>query len=220
MLRVANWGRLPYDAALAEQRRLVEDRRAGRIPDTLIWVEHDPVYTLGRRAPDEHVLFGPEQRERLGIALARTDRGGEATYHGPGQLVGYPILALGKAARQAVAYVTRLEETLLRVLSDFGLTGTRDRANRGVWIGADKIAAIGVRIAGGVTMHGFALNVRTDLHHYEGIVPCGMRDRGVTSLHRFVPAVTLAEARQATLRRFVEVFGFRLEDPALAEGTA
>ena len=211
ILHVTDLGRQPYRAALAVQERLVEERKAGRIPDTLLWVEHEPVYTLGRNASPEHVLYNAAERARQGIGLEQTGRGGDVTYHGPGQLVGYPILALGKEARRVVWYVDRLEEVLIRVLSDYGLTGRRDRANRGVWIGSEKIAALGVRIASGVTMHGFALNVRVNLDHYAGIIPCGIRDKGVTSLHRFVPSVSMDDVKRVCALRFAVVFERQVE---------
>ena len=197
-----------YEPVVAVQEDLVARRKLGTVPDTLILVEHEPVYTLGRGADARHVLASTEELVRRGIQVVQTGRGGDVTYHGPGQLVGYPILDLGERGKGVVWYVEQLEEVLIRALAEFGVTGARDSRNRGVWIGREKIAAIGVRVTRRITMHGFALNVRTDLAAYGGIVPCGLADRGVTSLHNLVPAVTMAEAKQRVLAAFVEVFEF------------
>lgn len=175
-------GRQPYCPVLALQEHLVAERVAGRVPDTLVLVEHDPVYTMGRRQIPGHITAPAEQLARMGIEVVPTSRGGDVTYHGPGQLVGYPILHLGDIGRGAVWYVTQLEDVLIRTLHDFGIEAGRDAANRGVWVGRRKVAAIGVRITRQVTQHGFALNVAPDMTHYAGIVPCGLRDRGVTSM--------------------------------------
>ncbi len=207
-LHVLDLGTCPYRAALQTQEQIVAQRKAGQGEDTLILVEHPPVYTLGRNAETQHVLYNDAERRERGIALEHTSRGGDVTYHGPGQLVGYPILALGRETRRVVRYVSQLEEALIRTLADFGVDAVRDRANRGVWVGSDKIAALGVRVTEGVTMHGFALNVRTDLAHYDGIVPCGIRGKGVTSLHLSVPSVTLDEAKMRIAQRFAETFGY------------
>jgi lipoate-protein ligase B len=208
VLRVMDLGRRAYKPVFELQERLVAERGRGEIPDTLILVEHEPVYTLGRNAKEGHVVASPEELARLGIEVVHTSRGGDVTYHGPGQLVAYPILDLGVRSRQIAWYVGNLEEVIIRVLADFGLQAGRDRKNRGVWIGDEKIAALGVRIAGHITMHGFALNVRADLGHYRGIVPCGIRDKGVTSLHRFVPDVTMEDVKAKVIGRFIEVFEY------------
>ena len=207
-LRIIDLGRRPYRPVLDLQKQLVEQRRAGDIPDTLVLVEHEPVYTLGRSAKDEHLLLPREEIERLGIDVVRIGRGGDVTYHGPGQIVGYPILDLGSRERGLSWYITSLEEVLIRTLADFGVEGTRDSRNRGVWVGNDKIAAIGVRVARRVTLHGFALNVRTDLAYYDGIVPCGVRHAGVTSLDRLVPDVEKEAVKGKVVERFKEVFGY------------
>ncbi|MDI6774330.1 MAG: lipoyl(octanoyl) transferase LipB [Verrucomicrobiota bacterium] len=213
VLHVVDLGRRAYRPVLELQERLVEQRGCGVIPDTLLLVEHEPVYTLGRNAKESHVVASPEELARLGIEVVRASRGGDATYHGPGQLVAYPILDLGDRARQIAWYVGNLEEVIIRALGDYGLAGARDRKNRGVWIGDEKIAALGVRIAGHITMHGFALNARANLDHYNGIVPCGIRGKGVTSLDRFVPDVTMADAKEKVMRRFAEVFEYDSTEP-------
>jgi lipoate-protein ligase B len=207
-LDIHDLGRRDFESSFAMQESLVAQRREGLVPDTLLLVEHDPVYTLGRNAAEENIVAAAETLEQRGIAVVRTTRGGQVTYHGPGQLVGYPILDLGEQNRGASWYVSRLEDVLIRTLAAFGLEGGRDEINRGVWIGRDKIAALGVRISRHITMHGFALNVRVDLDDYGGIVPCGIRDRGVTSMHLFRPRVAMAEVKTALIREFREVFGY------------
>ncbi|MBN1557373.1 MAG: lipoyl(octanoyl) transferase LipB [Lentisphaerae bacterium] len=208
VLDVRDLGRRAYRPVLSLQEELAVRRRAGRIGDTLILVEHEPVYTLGRSARAEHLLLTPEACAQRGIDVVPVGRGGDVTYHGPGQLVGYPILDLGRRARAMGWYVGRLEAVLLNVLADFDVRGKRDARNRGVWIGNDKVAAIGVRIARGITMHGFALNVRTDEAPYAGIVPCGLRGAGITSLHRRVPEITLEAVKPRVVQRFRECFGY------------
>lgn len=206
-LDILDLGRRAYRPVLEMQERLVEERREGRIPDTLILVEHEPVYTLGRNADEKHIVASPEELSRLGIDVVKTGRGGDVTYHGPGQLVGYPILDLGARGEGAVWYVGALEELLIRVLADFGVQAGRDPVNRGVWVGARKIAAIGVRISRRITMHGFALNVCTDLSQYRGIIPCGLTGRGVTSLNLLAKGVTIPAVKTSVVERFKQIFG-------------
>lgn len=208
VLDVRDLGRRPYEPVLRLQREMVQRRRDGSIPDTLLLVEHDPVYTMGTSAVEADVLLSAEERVRRGIALVRAGRGGRVTYHGPGQLVGYPILKL-KSSRQGPAwYVSRLEQVLREVLADYGIRSAGDPRNRGVWVGDQKVAAIGVRITHRVTMHGFALNVTTDLAPYDGIIPCGIRDRGVTSLRHFVPGIRMKDVKSRVVAAFCRVFGY------------
>lgn len=181
-------GRVPYGDALREQERLVAQRRSGG-PDTLLLLEHPPIVTLGRRGDPQHVLLDEEQLVRRGIALHETGRGGDVTYHGPGQLVGYPVVALQPKRRDAHRYLRDLEQALMLTATDYGVSSGRQEGLTGVWVGRDKLAAIGVRLnAGWITSHGFALNVFTDLENFETIVPCGIADRGVTSLARLLGA--------------------------------
>lgn len=178
-------------------------------PDRLLLVEHEAVYTLGKYAGEDDVLFSEEERAEKGISLRRTDRGGQVTYHGPGQITGYPIVRLSSRKKQGVAwYVDLLEEVLIRTLAHFGIKGARDKINPGVWIGRDKVAAIGVRVRRQTTMHGFALNVRTDLSHYGGIVPCGISSRGVTSMHAHVPEIQVQDVKPVLLDAFCSLFGY------------
>ena len=179
---------MPYADALALQRSLVEDRRAGRIPDTLLLVEHPHVLTLGVRGDGgrSHILATPEALAARGVDVHETGRGGDITYHGAGQVVGYPILDLKPDRCDVHRYVRDLEEVLLRTTADYGIGAQRVAGLTGVWVGGDKLAAIGVRIARWITSHGFALNVSTELDYFNLIVPCGIRDRGVTSLSRLL----------------------------------
>lgn len=207
-LRITDLGQRSYRPVLDLQNELVEARREERIPDTLLFVEHSPVFTLGRNADASHILFSEEEREARGIDTVHIGRGGDVTYHGPGQLVGYPILDLRSWNRRILWYISGLESALIRTLEEFGIAAGTDPINRGVWVGRNKIAAIGVRIRRHITMHGFALNVRTDLANYAGIVPCGIASRGVTSMHTMVPDVSMGAVKEAFTRHFMSVFGY------------
>lgn len=207
-LRVMDLGHMTYDEALALQETTVEQRAADAVGDTLLLVEHDPVFTLGRNGTRSNILASDAEMAERGIRVVETGRGGQVTYHGPGQLVGYPILKLDRSSRGPVWYVACLEQTLIRTLAAFGLTGTTDAANRGVWIGDSKIAAIGVRITRHVTMHGFSLNVRVHPEDYRGIIPCGIRSKGITSIHLEGAEVGMDQVKQEIVRRLCEVFGY------------
>jgi lipoyl(octanoyl) transferase len=197
-LVVERLGRVEYRDGWDRQRALVEAHaRDEATPDTVLLLEHPAVYTLGRRADPTHVLFDSQELRARGIDVVEVDRGGDVTYHGPGQLVGYPILRLARA-RGVVDYVRALEDVLVVALESLGVHGVRQPGLTGVWVDGEKIAAIGVRVAaGGITSHGFALNVAPDLADFTGIVPCGIQDRGVTSLERLGRAVSLEDAMDA-----------------------
>lgn len=189
------------------QQKLVELRQRGEIADQLLLLEHPPVITLGRGGDARNLLASPDVLARQGVRFYETTRGGDITYHGPGQVVGYPILHLGEGNRDVRRYVTKLEEVLIRTVADYGITATRVEGKRGIWVGNDKIAAIGVRIARWVTSHGFALNVSTDLSHFRLITPCGLHGTGVTSIERETGrAVPLDEVRATVARHFAAVF--------------
>jgi lipoyl(octanoyl) transferase len=208
-LDVRRLGRVAYADALALQRSLVDDRRAGRIPDTLLFVEHPHVLTLGVRGDGgrSHILATDEALAARGIEVHETGRGGDITYHGPGQIVGYPIIDLNPDRRDVHRYVRDLETVLIRTAADYGITAGRIEGLTGVWVGDEKLAAIGVRIARWITSHGFALNVTTDLAHFGLIVPCGIADRGVTSLARLLGRpVDTAEVQNRVIEHFVNVF--------------
>jgi lipoate-protein ligase B len=181
-LLTAAWlGRLDYSEAWASQQELFLARLDGVVGDSLMLLEHHHTYTLGRRAESTDLVFDEVERAARGISTYKVDRGGRATYHGPGQLVGYPIMALGERY-DVLAYLRNLEEALLRTAADLGVEAHRDPEHTGVWVGPNKLGAIGVKITRGITMHGFAFNVTTDLSMFEGIVPCGLADRWVTSI--------------------------------------
>ena len=206
---VRRLGRVPYADALALQKQLVEERREGRIGDVLLLVEHPHVLTLGVRGDGgrSHILASPDVLAARGVELHETGRGGDITYHGPGQIVGYPIIDLTPDRCDVHRYVRDLEEVLIRVAGDYGLRGERVPGLTGVWIGGEKVAAIGVRIARWVTSHGFALNVATDLDYFNLIVPCGIADRGVTSLSKLLGRpVDRVEVEDRLIQRFSEVF--------------
>jgi len=206
-LEVRRLGRVPYARGLELQERLVADRQAGRIPDQLLLLEHDPVFTLGRNARTANVLLPAEALRERGFEVFETGRGGDVTYHGPGQVVGYPILALLPDRRDVHRYVRDLEEVMMRTCADYGLEASRVEGLTGTWLGDEKIGAIGVRIARWVTSHGFAFNVGTDLGAFDLIVPCGIRERGVTSLERRLGhPVPLDEVMDRLAAHFAAVF--------------
>jgi lipoyl(octanoyl) transferase len=180
-MEVRRLGRVPYEEAWALQNQLADARRAGLAPETLILLEHPHTYTIGRSGTRDHVYLAADELAARGITCLEVDRGGDVTYHGPGQLVGYPILALGP--RPDVGwYLRSLEACLIDVLADFGIRAGRLEGYTGVWIADRKIAAIGVKVSQGVTTHGFALNVATDLSLFTHILPCGIAGKGVTSM--------------------------------------
>jgi lipoyl(octanoyl) transferase len=206
-LIVERLGRVSYARGLEIQERLVAERQAGRAPDHLLLLEHEPVFTLGRNASRENVLFPRESLRARGFEVFETGRGGDVTYHGPGQVVGYPILDLGPDRRDVHRYVRDLEEVMIRTCADFGIEAGRVPGLTGTWVGPDKIGAIGVRIARWVTSHGFAFNVATDLSAFDLIVPCGIRGRGVTSLQRLLARpVPLDDAMDRLAAHFAAVF--------------
>ncbi|WP_129670783.1 lipoyl(octanoyl) transferase LipB [Candidatus Chloroploca sp. Khr17] len=208
-------GLVPYTEALAWQRRLVAARSAGEVPDTLLLLEHPPTITLGVRADPAHVLLSAAQLAERGLALVASDRGGDVTYHAPGQLVGYPVLKLSHHGADLGRYVRMLEEVIIRTLADYGLVGERVAGLTGVWVhrGTAKICALGVRLsAAGVTSHGFALNVAPDLAGFAQIVPCGISDRAVTSLEALLGAApALTDVEQRVLAHFCALFGVTCE---------
>src|SRR5258706_8673320 len=181
-LHVRRLGRVEYDDGLAMQKALVEARAAGLVPDTLLLLEHPRVVTLGRGAKPQNVLWTPEQLRARGFELFETDRGGDVTYHGPGQIVGYPILDLKPDRKDVRKYVASVEELMIRVAASYGIRGDRVQGRTGVWTSAGKLGAIGVHISRWVTSHGFAFNVHTDLNDFAAIVPCGIADASVASL--------------------------------------
>ncbi len=212
-------GLVPYAEALALQQALVEARKRDEVPDTLLLLEHPHVITLGRAAKRANVLVDEATRRAKGVELFETGRGGDVTYHGPGQLVGYPIIYLAPGAQDVRRYVRDLEEVLIRTAGDFGVEAKRIAGLTGVWVDDEKLAAIGVRISRWVTMHGFAFNVNTDLDYFRLIIPCGLRDHGVTSLEKILGApVEIQAVARSVAHHFGEVFN-RLMTERQAAGT-
>jgi lipoyl(octanoyl) transferase len=203
-------GRVPYAEAFVLQQQFVERRKRGEIPDQLLIVEHPHVVTMGRNAHDENLLCAPELLDRAGIEFHRTDRGGDVTYHGPGQIVGYPIFDLREWKRDVVAYVRGVEQVLIDALAEFGIAAGREAGATGVWTEQGKIAAIGVHISRWVTSHGFALNVATDLSYFRYIVPCGLT-KPVTSMQALGCQADRDQVVAAVARSFARVFDRELE---------
>ena len=210
-------GRLDYGKAFELQQQLVAERKQGEIGDQLLLLEHSHVVTLGRNGHMEHLLAAPEILSRAGISFYPTDRGGDITYHGPGQLVGYPILDLREWKRDVGAYVRAIEQVVIDTLAEFGIAAGRIPKLTGVWVEERKIAAIGVHISRWVTSHGFALNVNTDLSYFQYIVPCGLT-KPVTSMAQLGCAADLSEVSQTLARHFGRVFDcdMLLDTPVLA----
>jgi lipoyl(octanoyl) transferase len=211
-LVVERLGLVGYAEALERQTELHARRVAGDIGDTLLLLEHPHVYTIGRRGEHGDVLWDPETLAARGVDVIDTDRGGQVTYHGPGQLVGYPIVDLGPAG-DLVAYVRKLEDVMIGALHRFGVDAGRDDGNTGVWVGPpqrrSKIGQIGVRVTRNVTKHGFALNVSPDLSYFQGIVPCGILDKGVTSMATILGRTPpLGEVAVIVADQFTRVFGY------------
>ena len=192
--RVEQLGRVGYAEALRLQKEKVALRKAGAVPDTLLLLEHPHVYTLGRNARGENFLVSKDSLASQGAQVIETDRGGDVTYHGPGQLVGYPIFDLTKHRRDISWFMRSLEEVMIRVAADFGIDAGRVQGAPGVWVGNQKLVAMGVHVSRWVTSHGFAFNVSTDLRYFENIVPCGLAGRGVTSLEKLLGGPVEMEA--------------------------
>jgi len=208
-LEVRRLGTVPYQDALQLQRALVEERRADRVPDLLLLLEHPPVITLGVKGDGgrANIVASGSLLAALGIEISETGRGGDVTYHGPGQVVGYPILDLRPDRCDVHRYVRDMEEVMIRACADYGLTAGRIKGLTGAWIGSEKVAAIGVRISRWITSHGFAFNVNTNLEHFSLIVPCGISNRGVTSLDRATGRqVPMTEVEDRIARHFGDVF--------------
>ena len=201
---------VPYAEALTQQYALAEKRGLGEVPDTLLLLEHPPTITLGRRTQEADLLVGEAALQELGFAVERVDRGGEITYHGPGQLVGYPILDLRQHGSDLHKYLRDLEEVLIQTIAAFGMAGERVPGRTGVWVEGRKIAAIGIKVSRWVSLHGFALNRTTDLRPFrEYFVPCGIADKDVTSLAEMLgdAAPARAEVEAVLTAHFAEIFG-------------
>jgi lipoyl(octanoyl) transferase len=211
----ARWlGLVGYDQGLQLQERAVEGLRSSDAPEQLLLLEHPHVFTLGRGADSSNILADQQQLQTNSVEVHETGRGGDVTYHGPGQLVGYPIINLKPDRCDVHRYVRDIEEVLIRTIAEFGVTGTRIPGLTGVWVGNEKIGAIGVRIARWITSHGFALNITTDLNYFKMIVPCGISGKGVTSLSRVTGRqIDLGEVAQVSASQFGKVFSRRIMFP-------
>jgi lipoate-protein ligase B len=215
-LTVIDTGLMGYAPALALQQRLCRDRQRERIGDHLILLEHPPVITLGMSGGREDLRVADATLEQRGVALFETGRGGRATFHGPGQLVAYPIIRLPDSDLHA--YLWKLEEVVLRLLAEKDITAQREERHPGAWVGREKIAAVGVAVAQDVTMHGLALNVNLDLGYFDLITPCGIRERGVTSMQRQLGRpLSMPAVKAAFVRRFSEVFELQVMDGSISE---
>ncbi len=214
-------GLVDYAAALEVQRERVAQRKARTIPDTLLLLEHPHVYTLGRNGRQENILVSAEWLASRGAQVFHTDRGGDVTYHGPGQLVGYPILDLTRHRRDISWYMRSLEEVFIRTAHDFGIRAGRSEGAAGVWVGNDKLVAMGVHLSRWVTSHGFALNVNTDLRYFEWIVPCGLQGKGVTSLAKLLGhPVEMDAVVERVVEHFGKVFGLEMVETVFKTGGA
>jgi lipoate-protein ligase B len=216
--RLADLGRVPYEEAWALQTRLVEARADGSLPhDLVLMLEHPPVFTLGKRGGRDNLLVPEERLRQSGIALVQVERGGNITYHGPGQLVLYPIVYLPGAGIGVVDLVDRLEEVMIRICSEWGVRAERNPLNRGVWVRMKKIGAIGIAVRRGVSFHGMALNVDPDLTPFSWIQPCGLHGVGVTSIRAEAGGqISMSDVGRTVTRHLTEVFGVQLT--AVARG--
>jgi lipoate-protein ligase B len=210
-IQVIQAGRQEYRACWDLQKRLAAVRRAGQIPDLLLLVEHPPTYTIGRRGTRDHLLIDEARLREVGATCLEVDRGGDITFHGPGQLVVYAIIDLGLTNRSVRRYVENLEHVVIDTLSQYSLDATIDPAYPGVWIGRDKIAAIGISIHHGISYHGFALNIDPDLRYFDDMIGCGIPDRGATSLVRELSRpIDAAEVTDRILECFAKRFGVEI----------
>jgi len=215
---VVDIGPSAYREAWDLQRAVWNARVEGSVPDVLILTEHRHVYTLGKGADESHLLATKEELRQKGVEVFEIDRGGDVTYHGPGQIVGYPIVDLNDHYRDVHRYLRDLEEVVIRTLLSLGVEGSRIEGLTGVWVDGCKIAAIGVKVSRWVTMHGFALNVNTDLSYFNGIVPCGIFHKGVTSLQQVLARdVDMEQVKAELSKRFAEVFGLTMKSVTGAE---
>ena len=211
--RVFNLDTVGFAEASHLQSELIELRLAGRIPDVILFLQHPPVLTIGAFGGEQNVIISQDALKREGISIAHTDRGGDITYHGPGQLVGYPILDLKIRGRDVHQYVHDLEEVVIRTLGDYSINAHRDPDYPGIWVGQEKICALGIRVVHWVTKHGFALNISNDLTPFSYINPCGITDRGTTSMQKVLgQKPKIGEVTNSIMRHFSAVFGINVHE--------
>ncbi|MCK5255631.1 MAG: lipoyl(octanoyl) transferase LipB [Deltaproteobacteria bacterium] len=216
---ILNLDIVPYEKAFELQKRLVKMRSQEVINDILILLEHPPVFTVTRKATLDNILASPDELKGKGISVCKTNRGGDITYHGPGQLVGYPIMDLKDYGKDLHKYIRTIEEMIISLLMDYSISAHRDKIHPGVWVGNEKIAAIGIAVKSSwTTMHGFALNINPDLNHYALIVPCGISDRGVTSLSKLLgKPISQKEVRQKLIQHYQDVFNVNTKNISLED---
>jgi len=207
-LQITDLGRNPYRETWDYQKELHKKRVNGEIPDTLILVEHPHVYTLGKNAQENNLVAGTQFLQNKGVEVVNVDRGGDITYHGPGQIVGYPVFNLRDHDIGVKKYVDFVEQAIIDTCTDFGIKAKRIEGLTGVWVGTNKIAAIGIRVSKWTTYHGFALNVETDLSLFGGIIPCGIVDKGVTRMIDLNPEATVEKVKKVVIEKFQQIFGF------------
>lgn len=208
-LEYLNLGVIPYAEAWELQKSIMVQRKAEKTEDVLILLEHPHTYTLGKVAKREHLLFSESELQQKHISTFDIDRGGDITYHGPGQIVGYPIINLKNWYADSHKYLRTLEEVIMKVLEEFGIAAGRNPKYTGVWVDDRKIAAIGIKISSWITMHGFAFNVNTDLSLFDGIIPCGIKEKDVTSLQELTgQPQDIQIIKQKILRHFMEIFDY------------
>ncbi len=202
-------GMIDYNQAWDLQKEIFDLRNRNEIKDTLFLLEHPHTYTLGKVADKENLISTNEQLKELGISVYEIDRGGDITYHGPGQIVGYPIIKLSDWKEDTHEYLRALEEMIIRTCAEYGLSTNRKPKYTGVWLGERKIAAIGIKVSRWITMHGFAFNVNTDLNYFDGIIPCGIKDKDVTSLQRELgKEIEINEVKEKLVKNFQKIFGY------------
>ncbi len=202
-------GLVDYKEAWDLQKKIFELRRGNQIPDTFFMLQHPHTYTLGKVADKSNLLSSEEQLKDAGVSVYEIDRGGDITYHGPGQIVGYPIISLSGWKEDTHLYLRSLEEVIILTLSVYGIESGRNPKYTGVWIGDRKIAAIGIKVSRWITMHGFAFNINTDLSFFNGIIPCGIKEKEVTSLQKELGReIDIDEVKNILIEKFTEVFGY------------
>ncbi len=215
---VIDLGRTRFAETWKLQQQLWDLRHRGSVGDLLLFTEHEHVYTIGKGGDENHLLANDEELSRTGAEMFRIDRGGDVTYHGPGQIVGYPILDLSVSQPDIHRYLRNLEEVIILTLREFAIEGGREEGMTGVWVGGNKVAALGVKVSRWVTMHGFSLNVNTDLSRFDRIIPCGIFHKGVTSMERLLGhSVELSEVRTRLAAAFGGVFGTDMNPGSLSE---
>jgi lipoyl(octanoyl) transferase len=219
-LKLVDIGITEYNFAWEFQKNLHELRVLRKIPDTILFTEHYNTYTIGKSGGEDHLLASEDELRRKAVSVFKTDRGGDITYHGPGQIVCYPIISLDDYYHDVHRYLRDLEEVVIRTLSEYGIVARREPEYTGVWVGDEKICAIGVKISRWVTMHGFAFNVNTDLSYFSRIIPCGIFHKGVTSLAQLLGhTVAIPEIKGVIVRKFSEVFDVDVEELSLYQFT-